>query len=245
MKAAVFSGGTMFKGFFITGTDTGVGKTVIAGAIIKVMQSFGIKACAMKPIESGCGKEGDILIPYDSTFLKQAAHMDEPIKQVTPFCFESPLSPLAASEIEGKKISIDEIKKAYYKLYKSYEAIVVEGVGGLMVPIRKDFYILDLVREFSLPLLIITKPGLGTINHTMLTINAALSAGIEVAGLIINYSRPPENSLAEKTNPQILKEICPVPVIGTFPYLKAMGEDVLEKTALRNLDLEVLKKYIL
>ena len=235
----------MFKGFFITGTDTGVGKTVVAGAVIKVMQSIGVKACAMKPIESGCGKEGDVLIPYDGTFLKQAAHMDEPIRQVTPFCFESPLSPLAASEIEGRKISIDEIKKAYYKLYKSYEAIVVEGVGGLMVPIRKDYYIVDLAREFSLPLIIITKPGLGTINHTMLTVNYALEAGLEVAGLIINYSRPPENSLAEKTNPQILKEICPVPVIGTFPYLKGMGEDVLEKTAMRNLDLEVLKKYIL
>jgi len=235
----------MFKGFFITGTDTGIGKTVMAGAVIKVIQSFGLKACAMKPIESGCGKEGNVLIPYDGTFLKQAAHMNEPIRQVTPYCFESQLSPLAASEIEGRKISIDEIKKAYYKLYKSYEAIVVEGVGGLMVPIKKDYYILDLVREFSLPLLIITKPGLGTINHTMLTVNYALEAGLEVAGLIINYSRPPENSLAEKTNPAILKEICPVPVIGTFPFLKSMGEDVLEKTAMRNFDLEVLKKYIL
>jgi dethiobiotin synthetase len=85
----------MFKGFFITGTDTGVGKTVMAGAVIKVMQSFGVKVCAMKPIESGCGKEGDLLIPYDGTFLKQAAHMGEPITQVTPFCFESapPLQP--------------------------------------------------------------------------------------------------------------------------------------------------------
>lgn len=235
----------MFKGFFITATDTGAGKTVMAGAVIKVIESFGVKVCAMKPIESGCGKEGDILIPYDGTFLKQAAHMDEPIKQVTPFCFESPLSPLAASEIEGKKVSIEAIKKTYYRLYKSYEAIVVEGIGGLMVPIKRDYFLVDLAREFSLPLLIVTKPGLGTINHTMLTVQYALKAGLEVAGLIINYSRPPENSLAEKTNPHILKEICPVPVIGIFPYLKDMGEDVLEKTALRNLDLEVLKKYIL
>jgi len=235
----------MFKGFFITGTDTGVGKTVMAGAVIKVMQSFGIKAGAMKPVECGCGKEGNVLIPYDGTFLKQAAHMDEPIKQVTPVCFESPLSPLAASDIEGRKISIDEIKKAYYKLYKSYEAMVVEGVGGLMVPLKKDYYMLDLAREFTLPLLVVTKPGLGSINHTMLTVNYALESGLTVAGLIINYSRPPENSLAEKTNPKTLEEICPVPVIGTFPFLKGMGEDVLEKTALRNLDLEVLKKYIL
>lgn len=235
----------MFKGFFITGTDTGVGKTLMAGAVIKVMQSLGVKTCGMKPVESGCGKEGNILIPYDGTFLKQAAHMDEPIKLVSPFCFESPLSPYAASEREGRKISIEEIRKAYYKLYKSYEAIVVEGVGGLMVPIKKNYFVIDLAREFTLPLLIITRPGLGTINHTMLTVNYALDAGLDVAGIIINYSRPPENSLAEKTNPQILDKICPVPIIGTFPYLKGMDEDVLEKTALRNFDLKVLKKYIL
>lgn len=235
----------MFKGFFITGTDTGVGKTVIASAVIRVLHSFGIRVCAMKPIESGCGRQGDMLVPYDGTLLKQAAHMEDPARIVSPVCFESPLSPLAASELEGKQISIDEIKKAYYTLYKSYEAIVVEGVGGLMVPIRKDYYVVDLAKECSLPLLIVTKPGLGTINHTMLTVNCALEAGLEVAGLVINYSRPPENSLAEKTNPKVLEEICPAPVIGTFPYLKGMGEDILEKTALRSFDIEVLKKYIL
>ena len=235
----------MFRGFFITGTDTGVGTTIIAGALIRVIQSFGIKTCAMKPIESGCGKEGDVLIPYDGTFLKQAAHMEEPIRLVTPCCFENPLAPYAAAEIEGRTIGIDEIKKAYYTLYRSYEAIVVEGIGGLMVPLKKDYYVVDLAKEFSLPLLIVTKPGLGTINHTMLTVNYALEAGLEVAGLIVNYNRPPEDSLIEKTNSKVLKEICPVPVIGTFPYLKDMGEDVLEKTALRNFDLETLKKYIL
>ncbi|NJD54875.1 MAG: dethiobiotin synthase [Nitrospirae bacterium] len=235
----------MFKGFFITATDTGVGKTIIAGALIKVIQSFGIKTCAMKPVESGCGKEGDILIPYDGTFLRQAAHMEEPMRLITPYCFENPLSPYAAAEIEGRTINIDEIKKAYYTLYRSYESIIVEGIGGLMVPLKKDYYVVDLAKEFALPLLIVAKPGLGTINHTMLTVNYALEAGLEVAGLIINYSRPSENSLAEKNNPKVLEEICPVPVIGTFPYLKGMGEDILEMTALRNFDLEILKKYIL
>lgn len=235
----------MYKGFFITGTDTAVGKTIIAGALIRVMQSFGIKTCAMKPIESGCGKEGEILIPYDGMFLKQAAHMEDPLRLVTPYCFENPLAPFAAAELEGRTISIDEIKKAFCTLYRSYEAIVVEGIGGLMVPVKKDYYVVDLAKEFSLPLLIVTRPGLGTINHTMLTVNYALEAGLEVAGLVINYNRPPEDSLAEKTNPKVLEEICPVPIIGTFPYLKSMGEEVLEKTALRNFDLEILKKHIL
>ncbi len=235
----------MFKGFFITGTDTGVGKTVVTGAVIKAIQSFGVRVGAMKPIESGCGKEGSVLIPYDGTFLKQAAQMIEPITQVTPFCFENPLSPLAASEIEGRQVSIEDLKKAYYRLYREYEAIVVEGVGGLMVPVRKDYFVVDLARDLSLPLLIVIRPGLGTINHTMLTVTYALEAGLEVAGIIINYSHPPEYSMAEKTNPGILKEICPVPIIGTFPYLKEMGEDVLEKTGMKNLDLKVLRRYVL
>ncbi len=234
----------MLKGFFITGTDTGVGKTIIACAVIKVMQSFGIKVCAMKPIESGCGKEGDVLIPYDGTFLRQAAHMEDSLRLVTPCCFENPLAPFAAAELEDRSASIDEIKKAFSVLYRSYEAIVVEGIGGIMVPIKKDYYVVDLAKEFSLPLLIVTRPGLGTINHTMLTVNYALEVGLEIAGVVINYSRPPDNSLAEKTNPKVLEEICPVPVIGTFPYLNGMGEDVIEQTALRNLDLEILKKYI-
>jgi dethiobiotin synthetase len=234
----------MNKGFFITGTDTGVGKTIIAGAIIKVMQHFGAKTCAMKPIESGCGREGDVLVPHDGAFLRQAAQMEESLRLVTPCCFAHPLAPLAAAELEGRGISIEEIRKAFSTLSRSCDAMIVEGIGGIMVPLMKDYYLVDLAREFSLPLLIVARPGLGTINHTMLTVNYALEAGFEVAGIIINYSRPPEDSLAEKTNPRVLEEICPVPIIGTFPYLMGMGEDVLEKTALRNFNLEVLKKYI-
>ena len=235
----------MAKGFFITGTDTGVGKTVIAGAVIRVLHSLGIRTCAMKPVESGCGREGTILIPHDGTFLKQTARMEDPIRHIVPYCFENPLSPFSAAETEGREISIHEIKKAYYRLYNSYEAIVVEGIGGIMVPIKKDYYVVDLAKEFSLPLLVVIKPGLGTINHTMLTVHYALEQGLEVAGLIINYSSPPANSLAEETNPNVLREICPVPILGTFPHLEGKDEDVLEKTALKNFDIEALKKYIL
>ena len=234
----------MPRGFFITGTDTGVGKTIIAGAVIKVMQYFGLRTCAMKPIESGCGKDGSILIPHDGAFLRQAAQMDDPLRLVTPCCYEHPLAPFAAAEIEGREMDIDAIRKAFSTLSLSYEAIVVEGIGGIMVPLRRDYYLVDLAKEFALPLLIVARPGLGTINHTMLTVNYALESGFEIAGIIINYSRPPDYSLAEKTNSRVLEEICPVPVIGTFPYLEGMGEDMLEKTALKNFKLEALKKYI-
>lgn len=232
------------KGFFITGTDTGVGKTIIAGALIRVLCFFGLKTGAMKPVESGCAREGKILIPSDGTFLKHMAQMREPVTQVTPCCFESPLAPYPASDLEKKSISIAEIKKTFYSLYKHYNAVIVEGVGGLMVPLRENYFVVDLAKQMELPLVVVAKPGLGSINHTMLTVNYALKEGLTVAGVIINYSHPPENSLAEETNPQLLKQICPVPFIGIFPYLKNREGHVLEKTALKYLDLEVIQKYL-
>jgi len=235
----------MLKGFFITGTDTGIGKTLISGAVIKAINYLGVKVCAMKPVESGCGREGEILIPYDGIFLKQIAHMQESISLVTPCCLESPLAPLIASELDRIDIRLTEITKAFTKLSKLYEAIVIEGIGGLMVPIKKDYYVVELAKEFGLPLIVVAKPGLGTINHIMLTVNYAIKEGLEVAGVIINYSRPPENNLAEETNPKLLTQICPVPVIGIFPYLKNLEEDVIERTAIKNLDLELIEKYIL
>jgi len=234
----------MPKGFFITGTDTGVGKTIAAGAIIKAMDFLGLKTGAMKPIESGCGREGDVFIPSDGTFLKQIAHMDQPLTTITPCCFASPLAPLSASEVDMRHVNMAEIKKAYARLSSAYDAVVVEGIGGLMVPITKDFFSVGLAAEFGLPLMVISRPGLGTVNHTMLTVNCALKEKLNVAGIILNYSKPPENSLAEKTNPMLLSQVCPVPIIGILPYLKSIDEDAIAQTAIKNLDLEEIKKYI-
>lgn len=232
------------KGFFITGTDTGVGKTIIAGALIKVLCHLGVKTGAMKPVETGCVREGEILLSSDGMFLKQMAQMQESVIQVSPCCFESPLAPLAASELEKRSVSVTAIKKAFYGLYTHYDAVIVEGIGGLMVPLKMNYFVVDLAKEMGLPLIVVAKPGLGSINHVMLTVNYALKEGLRVAGIILNYSLPPENSLAEETNPQLLKQICPAPLIGIFPYLRNRDENVIEKTAQKNLDLEIIKKYL-
>lgn len=234
----------MPKGFFVTATDTGVGKTVVSGALIRLLMFLGRSVFAMKPIESGCGRQGDTLVPFDGMFLKQAAHMPEALSSVTPCCFESPLSPLAASEREPREINPEQFRKTFYRLFRKYDTAVVEGIGGLMVPIRSDYFVIDLAREFDLPLIVVARPGLGTLNHTMLTVKYALKEGLKVAGVVINYANPPENTEAEKTNVQVLGQICPAPVIGSLPYLKSLDEDVLEKTALKNLDAELIQKYL-
>ncbi|MEW6067370.1 MAG: dethiobiotin synthase [Nitrospirota bacterium] len=235
----------MPKGFFITGTDTGVGKTVITGALIKAIGLLGLRACGMKPIETGCIKEGDVLIPLDGMFIKAIAHMEESLMDITPCCLENPLAPLPASEIEGVPINLKKIKKAYVNLSKKYDAVIVEGIGGLLVPIRRDYFVIDLARDFGLPIIIVSRPSIGTINHTMLTVNYALKERLPVAGIIINYSHPPHETLAEESNPDIIRQISPVPIIGIFPYLKDLESSTIEKAVVKNLDIETLKRHIL
>lgn len=237
----------MKKGFFITGTDTGVGKTIITAVLITAIKHLGLKACGMKPIETGCkiavsGKE-KTLIPSDGTFLKNISNVNESVDLITPVRFMNPLAPLPASEMEGRTVNLKKIQKAYTELSKKYEAIVVEGIGGLLVPITKDYFVLDLAKDFGLPLIVVSRPGLGTINHTMLTVNYAIKEGLTVAGIIINYSQPPEGSLAEDTNPDVITKISPIPIIGIFPYLENLKSDNIAKAA-NELDIETIKKYL-
>jgi dethiobiotin synthetase len=230
----------MAKGFFITGTDTGVGKTLIAGAFIKTVQFLGKKVCGMKPVESGCGRKGEVLVPDDGMFLKQVSHVEEPLSLITPCCLESPLAPMAAAQVDARDIDISAIGTAFSKLSGRYEVLVVEGIGGLMVPITRDYYALDLAGELGLPLIVVARPGLGTINHTMLTVHCALKAGLDVAGIVINYTHPPENSLAEQTNPKLLAQISPAPLVGIFPCLNSREEDQITKAAIKNFDMELI-----
>jgi dethiobiotin synthetase len=234
----------MAKGFFVTGTDTGVGKTIITAALIKASGLLGFRTCGMKPIETGCLREGDMLTPSDGMFIKTIAHMEESVNHISPCCFENPLAPLPASEIEGTPVDFEKIGKEYTALSQKYDVVVVEGIGGLLVPFRKDYFVLDLARDFGLPLIVVSRPGLGSINHTMLSVNYAIKEGLTVAGIIINYSRPPEGTSAENTNPDVIKEISPVPIIGIFPYLKDLEETTIERAVVKSLNLEILRKYL-
>ena len=239
----------MAKGFFVTGTDTDVGKTIITAALIKAAHFLGFNACGMKPIETGCkrkaNREGNnSLIPSDGTFLREITGTGESIGLITPIRFENPLAPLPASEIEDKPIDIDKIKAAYKELSSRYDVIIVEGIGGLLVPIKIGHSVIDLAKYFRLPIIVVSKPGLGTINHTMLTVNYAIKEGFDVAGIIINYIRPPESTLAENTNPEIIRRLSPVPVLGIFPYLKDLESRTIGKESLRNLDIEIIRTFL-
>jgi len=116
----------------------------------------------------------------------------------------------------------------------------VEGIGGILVPIKRDYYVLDLVRELGLPLIVVSSPFLGTINHTLLTVNYAFREGIRVAGIIINHNKPSDRTIAVRTNPDVLRRISPVPVISVFPHLRDLDEETVERASLKHLHIETL-----
>ena len=198
--------------FFITGTDTGVGKTVIAGALAAVLKKKGIDVGVMKPVATG-GWD-------DARFLIRAAGVKDNLFLVNPYCLGTPVVPAVAAEIEGVKIDIRKIKNAYEELSKKHDILVVEGVGGLLVPIYKNYLVTDLINELKLPVIIVAKPGLGTINHTLLTIRQAKVSRIKVLGVIISNYDDANAGIAEMTAPEVIERIGKVPVLGIVSHIE-------------------------
>lgn len=211
--------GLVKKGIFISGTDTGVGKTMIAAAIVRSALRRGMKVAVLKPVETGCNRAEGGLVPADGMLLREAAGLSLPIGQIVPLRYATPVSPLVAARREGVVPDIAAIHAAYRQLAELYDYVVVEGAGGLMVPITENYFMIDLVRDFGLPLALVAGTRLGTINHTLLSIRHAIASGVEVVGVVLNQVAPPVNDVAEQTNPEVLRELLSVPVIGPFPHL--------------------------
>jgi dethiobiotin synthetase len=205
------------KGVFVTGTDTGVGKTWIAAGLTKVLRGWGLSACYFKPVQSGCPEENGRLIPTDALFARELAGLTEPLDLLTPITFSQPLAPGVAAAREGVKVDLDRIARAREELAGRYDLLVTEGAGGLYVPLTEtNFLVLDMIRWLRLPLIVVARPGLGTINHTALTVKAAQHAGVPVAGVVINRY-PDKPSLAEETSPEVITAITDIPILGKVP----------------------------
>ena len=202
------------KGVFVTGTDTNVGKTWIAAGIAAVWRRWGLPATYFKPVQSGCSEESGRLVPTDARLAQELAGIAEPLELLTPIALRLPLAPGVAAEREGVPVDLHQVARALEELAGRYQFFVVEGAGGLYVPlVGTRFLVLDLVRWLRLPLLVVARAGLGTINHTALTVMAARQAGLPVAGVILNRY-PIAPGLAEETNPGVIAAITETPVLG-------------------------------
>lgn len=208
----------MIKGVFITGTDTGVGKTYVAAGIASELRRRGVDVGVMKPAETGCSMRAGRLVPGDALRLMKAAEVRDSLSLVNPYRFTPPLAPAVAADLEGKKIDLDKITNTYQKLSKRHEFMIVEGAGGIMVPLSRNASYLDLAEALGIPVLIVARPGLGTINHTLLTIAVLKERSIAIAGIAINHADNRKAGLAEKTSPEIIERISGVKIAGTIPY---------------------------
>ncbi|MFQ5579891.1 MAG: dethiobiotin synthase [Nitrospiria bacterium] len=221
-RLSLIGGQKVANGIFITGTDTGVGKTLVAGAIARLLFSEGIDVGVMKPFESGCRQTREGLLPEDAAYLKLSARSEDPLRLITPYSFQEPLAPYAAALRTNKKIDIARILKAFHQLQKRHTFLVVEGVGGLMVPLtaRKD--LISLILLLKLPVLVVARSGLGTLNHTLLTLGSGAVRGISFSGIVLNRSTRGLD-LSEKSNLEILRKRCNLPVFGPLPFLGKRG----------------------
>lgn len=212
------------RGCFVTATDTGVGKTVVAAAIAAALRSRGMRVAAFKPVLTGADEPSDPDWPHDDAILAAASGI--PREAVTPYRFGVPVSPHLAAELAGDDaLDPARLLAAFAAAASTGEAVVVEGVGGLLVPLTRDYLVRDFACDVRLPLVIAARPGLGTINHTLLTLAAARAAGLAVAGVVLT-PWPDAPSAIEADNRATIAQLGDVEVTA-LPRLRRADPSLL------------------
>ena len=230
------------KGIFITGTDTEIGKTVIAGGLAATLKTAGVNVGVMKPIATGgiplpsprkspllSGEtEGSVeerIVSEDAIFLKNAAQVDDDLDLISPICLRHPLAPSVAAELEGVSIALRQVDDAFDQLCQRHEFIIVEGIGGIAVPVCGDILVAHLAQRLQLPLLIVARPNLGTINHTVLTVAFARTFNLDLRGIVLNGLRDESKGFAEVTNPKEIARLTRLPILGIVPFDKRLRHE--------------------
>lgn len=213
----------MNYGIFITGTDTGVGKTLVTAALALHLKRCGQSVGVMKPIETGVSSARET--QSDAGRLRAIIDSEEPLGAIRPYSFAQPIAPLAAAQVERQTINPDTIKKVYRLLSTRYDYMVVEGIGGIRVPITPKVSVTELIKSLRLPVVVVGRSGLGGINHALLTIEALQRIRIPILALVLNQTESARSALArlqERTTLEFLRNQAGVPVLGPLPYEPGM-----------------------
>jgi dethiobiotin synthetase len=208
------------KAVFITGTDTGVGKTIVAGLLARYFVEQGYRAITQKWVQTGTRD-----FPSDiPTHLKLMGMKPEAIQEheedVTPYAFELAASPHLAAAHENASIDTRKIIASFRRLSKQFDTVVVEGAGGILVPLNKKKLFIDVVKTLALPVVIVAANKLGAINHTLLTVEALQARNIEVLGIVFNTLDRQQDETVMQDNPEIVKTFARVPILGQLPWSK-------------------------
>ncbi|MBN2145652.1 MAG: dethiobiotin synthase [Candidatus Aureabacteria bacterium] len=206
------------KRVFITGTDTGVGKTYVSIKILQMFQENGLKPCYFKPISTGGIFHQNKLVSEDVLNVRKKTGIQESEELMNPLLYSIPAAPVISAELEGKPVQLNKIRQAYKSLCEHYESIVVEGIGGIMVPLTENYLVIDLVKEFNLPVIVVARAKLGTLNHTALTIRVLKDFGIKISGIVISHSSQMDLELGEDASIAVMERITGIPVIKRFFY---------------------------
>jgi dethiobiotin synthetase len=228
----------MPDGFFITGTDTEVGKTFFTSGLASLLKRRGYDAGVFKPVATGGAPSEDAIL------LKEASGTSDRLNEINPVCLPDPFSPNVAAELANQPIDLSLVLAAYAALAARHQMMLVEGVGGLLVPILHDYSVADLAKDMGLPLIVVARSTLGTINHTLLTLEAAAARDLEVRGVVYNTPSPSTPDKATETSPAVISRISGIPSLGTLPWceLSASGQQVRRSADLlhEHLDLDRL-----
>ncbi len=198
--------------FFLTGTDTNVGKTYVAAGIIRARRAAGVDCVGMKPI--CCGDRAD------AEALHAASGGAATLNVINPVWFRTPAAPYAAAMVENRAVDLDLVRENFARLLREHASVIVEGVGGWLVPITRDFWMSDLAAEFGLPVLVVVPNRLGAINHALLTVRAICANGMECAGILLNSPAPlgAVPDVATATNRAVLETLSDTRILGEFAY---------------------------
>jgi dethiobiotin synthetase len=211
------------RGLFFTGTDTGVGKTHVASLVTRVLKQQGRRVCVCKPVATGVNAQG-----WNEDTVKLARAADMPMEQwptITPWTFSEPAAPAVAARKQGRSLRLSEVAMAVRSQADAGTVLIVEGVGGLLCPLTENETVADLVAALHIPLVVVARRSLGTLSHTLLTLEVARARGLGVAGIVINETSVPR-SLAEETNVDELRRRVQVPVLAVVPFQELPTQEI-------------------
>lgn len=218
------------QGLFIAGTDTGVGKTIVAAGLVKLARDRGSRCVAVKPVETGCRIREGMLYPEDGAFLQAAANGDLTLDQCVPVRLSLPASPARAAAMEGRMLNMFDLEEHIRTVVEDYDLTVVEGAGGLMVPIQERLMMIDLIQRLGFPTVLVGRIGLGTLNHTLLSMEAFERRGINTVGIVLSCTRPDSGPEEAFTPEDVTRFVGHVPVV-VLPHLDQETRHRAEKIA--------------
>jgi len=207
------------NGFFITGTDTEIGKTLITSLLALGLRRHGVQVCPVKPIGAGGVYVENRLVSEDVLVYRRLAGIEEPASLLNPFCLERPASPHFAAELEGCSIVSSQIIQTLEEISARYDALLVEGVGGWMVPLNGEYLVADLAKALNLPVIVASANRLGTLNHTLLTLSTIRQSGCPLAGVVFTHPQPDAPADMSRNNIETIEKIGKTAILGNIPYL--------------------------